>query len=375
MNSGERDLHYSSIVIDCHADTPDRIVDNGADVGRGGSLTHVDVPKMRQGGLDAVFFSAWIRPDLIPKKECILRVLQDLDSIKQLCKNYPDDFELATTASDVRRIVGGGKLAAILCIEGGHAIEDDLGVLRMFFELGVRYMTLTWSNNNNWADGCLDQPKHHGLTPFGVEVVKEMNRLGMMVDISHVSEETFWDAIKASSKPVIASHSSARSICDHRRNLRDEQIKAVAEGGGVVCVTFVPAFISEECRIANDKLMEQHRLEEKSLEEKLAGDEEALDRSKKELRAKYDELVSKVPVPDLGVVADHIEHMIRVAGPDHVGFGSDFDGVVSLPVGMEDCSKLPALTEELLRRGQSEDTVRKVLGENLLRVMEEVIGA
>ena len=374
MNSKARDLHFSSLLVDCHADSPDRMVDQGEDLGRGGEQGHIDLPRMREGGLDAVFFSAWIRPELIPEKQCIQRVLQDIDAVKRLCSSYPDEIELATTAGDIRRIVSAGKLAAILCVEGGHAIEDDLAVLRQFYDLGVRYMTLTWSNNNNWADGCLDTPKHNGLTPFGVEVVQEMNRMGMMVDISHVSEKTFWDALKASSKPVIASHSSARAICDHPRNLRDEQIKAVADGGGVVCVTFVPAFISEDVRIANDGLREKHQLEEKSLEDEHAGDEAGLKRAKEALKAKFDEQVKQLPTPDLGVIVDHIEHMIDVAGSNHVGLGSDFDGVLSLPVGMEDCSKLPALTAELLRRGQSDDTVQKVLGGNLLRVMGEIMG-
>ena len=375
MKTSARDLHFSSLVVDCHADSPDRMVDHGEDLGLGGPQGHIDLPRMREGGLDAVFFSAWIRPELIPEKRCIQRVLQDIDAVKRLCVGYPDEIELATTAGDIRRIVSAGKLAAILCIEGGHAIEDDLAVLRQFYELGVRYMTLTWSNNNNWADGCLDTPKHNGLTPFGVEVVHEMNRLGMMVDISHVSEKTFWDALKASSRPVIASHSSARAICDHPRNLRDEQIKAVADGGGVVCVTFVPAFISEDNRIANDALRDKNQLEEKSLEVEHAGDEQALKRARDVLKAKFDEQVRRTPAPGLDVIADHIEHMLGVAGPDHVGIGSDFDGVVSLPVGMEDCSKLPALTEELLRRGQSEETVGKVLGGNLIRVMEEIVGS
>jgi len=374
LDAKAQELHFSSLLIDCHVDTPDRIVDYGEDLGSDKSLSHVDLPKMRAGGLDVAFFSAWIRPELIDEKRSIKRVLQDLDAVKQLCNDYPDQIEIATSAADVKRCFEAGKLAGVLCVEGGHAIEDDLGVLRQFFDLGVRYMTLTWSNNNNWADGCLDPPKHHGLTDFGVDVVKEMNRIGMMVDVSHVSEETFWDVLKVTTKPVIASHSAARAICDHTRNLWDDQIRAVAEGGGVVCPTFVPAFISDEYRKTHERLRDEHGIAGMSIADALRGDKGSIKGPDAAKMAHLDTLIKQIPIPSFEVVVDHVEHMIDVAGPDHVGLGSDFDGVPSLPVGLEDCTKLPLITEELLKRGQPETTVKKVLGENLLRVMEEIIG-
>ena len=374
MDAKARELHFSSLLIDCHVDTPDRIVDYGEDLGRDDNLSHVNIPKMRAGGLDVAFFSAWIRPEMVDEKRSIKRVLQDLDAVKQLCNDYPDDIEIATSAADVKRCFESGKLAGVLCIEGGHAIEDDLGVLRQFFDLGVRYMTLTWSNNNNWADGCLDPPKHHGLTDFGVDVVKEMNRIGMMVDVSHVSEETFWDVLKVTTKPVIASHSAARAICDHPRNLWDDQIRAVAEGGGVVCPTFVPAFISDEYRKTHERLRDEHGIAGMSIADALRGDKGSIKGPDAAKMAHFDTLIKQIPIPSFEVVVDHIEHMIDVVGPDHVGLGSDFDGVPSLPVGLEDCTKLPLITEELLKRGQPESTIKKVLGENVLRLMEETIG-
>jgi len=236
-------------------------------------------------------------------------------------------------------------------------------------------MTLTWNNTNNWADGCRDIPRHHGLTDFGREVVREMNRLRMLVDISHVSEETFWAALETSSQPVIASHSSAWALCQHPRNLKDEQIRAVGARGGVVCATFAPAFISQAYRDATRVLQEQQSLEQRYLEAEYIGQREALTQAKEALKAQYEEMArTELPIPTVPDLVDHVEHIIQVAGIDHVGLGSDFDGVLSLPAGIEDCSKLPAITEELLRRGRSDDDVRKVLGENVLRLMERVIG-
>jgi len=297
------------------------------------------------------------------------------DAVKQLCARYPQELELARTAAGVRRITDMGRRAAILCIEGGHAIEDSLRVLRTYHELGVRYMTLTWNNNNGWADGCMDQPRHHGLTDFGKAVVKEMNRLGMMVDISHVSEETFWDAVKTSTKPVIASHSCAWELCRHPRNLKDEQLKAVAQMGGVVCVTFAAGFVSQAFNEARQELEEHFRWQEQYLEADLIGQPERLALAKQELRAQQEVQIRKeLPSVPLSELIDHIVHIKNVAGIDHVGLGSDFDGTLILPVGMEDCSKLPAITEALLQRGFSEGDVRKVLGENVLRLMKDVMG-
>ncbi len=370
-----RDIHFSSVVVDCHADSIGRVVDHGADLGKDNSGGHLDLPRMRTGNLSAEFFACFVHPDNIPSGRCVRRALDMIDAVKRMCAQYPEEIELARTAGDVRRIAAVGRRAAILCVEGGHAIDDDLAVLRQFFELGVRYMTLTWNNTNNWADSWREAQRHNGLTDFGREVVREMNRLGMLVDVSHASEETFWAALDASEQPLIASHSSARALCEHPRNLKDEQIKALGGRGGVVCVNFVPAFISQAYNDAEQALHERRHWEEEYLEAEHIGQPEALAEAKEALKTRYDEEVpSQLPVPTVPDIVDHLEHVIHVAGVDHVGLGSDFDGVGSLPAGMEDCSKLPSITEELLLRGHSEDDVRKVLGENVLRLMERVIG-
>lgn len=370
-----KSLHFSSIVVDCHADSIEREVDKGEDLGQATGNGHLDLPRMREGNLGAEFFACFVHPDYIAERRCIRRVLDMADGVKRLCARYPKEIGLARTAADVRRLTGEGKRAAILCVEGGHAIEDSLSVLRTYHELGVRYLTLTWNNNNGWADGSMDTPRHHGMTDFGKGVVKEMNRLGMLVDVSHVSEETFWDAVKTSSKPVMASHSCAWELCQHPRNLKDEQLKAVADMGGVVCASFVAAFLSPAFNAARVELEEHFRLQEQHLEADLTGQPERLALAKQELRAQQHARIQKeLPAVPLSQLIDHIVHMTRVAGVDHVGLGSDFDGTLVLPVGMEDCSKLPAITEELLRRGFSEGDVRKVLGENVLRLMKDVIG-
>lgn len=370
-----REIHFSSIVVDCHADSIGRVVDHGEDLGQDTGRGHLDLPRMRVGNLGAEFFACFVHPDQIPQRRCIQRALDMIDAVKRMCAQYPEEIELARGAGEVRRIVAAGKRAAILCVEGGHAIEDDLAVLRQFYELGVRYMTLTWNNTNGWADGSRDEPRHHGLTDFGREVVREMNRLGMLVDVSHASEETFWAALETSVQPLIASHSSAWALCHHPRNLKDEQIKAMGERGGVMCVNFVPAFISQAYNDAEQALHERRHWEEEYLKAEHIGQPEALALAKEAVKARYAELRrTELPVPTVSDIVDHMEHVIRVAGVDHVGLGSDFDGVGTLPAGMEDCSKLPAITEELLRRGHSEDEVRKVLGENVLRLMERVTG-
>ena len=367
-------LHFSSIVVDTHSDSISRAVDGGEDLGRETGRGHMDLPRMRAGNVTAQFFACYVSPDQIPKKRCIQRVLDQADAVKQLCAGYPDEIQLARTAKDVRRIAGDGKLSAILCIEGGHAIEDDLAVLRQFHELGIRYMTLTWNNTNNWADGVLDKPRHDGLNDFGRDVVREMNRLGMIVDISHVAVKTFWDVLETTSKPVIASHSSAWEICRHPRNMNDDQLRALPKNGGVVCVNFETSFVSEPYRL---ELADLNRRQDQELEEageRHADDTPALERAQEDVKAKYKDIrLSEIKLPHYTEIVDHLEHLIRVAGIDHVGLGSDFDGCVT-PEGMEDCTRVPWITEELVRRGYSDDDIKKVLGENVLRVMEDVIG-
>jgi membrane dipeptidase len=363
-----RSLHFDSIVVDGHSDTVARIIDHGEDLAQRSDKAHVDLPKMFEGGLDAEFFAAFVAPRFVERSQCAMRVLHSLDALKRLCDDNPDRIGIARSAADVRRLNSEGKKSCILSIEGGHAIEDELSVLRMFAELGVRYMTLTWNNTNNWADACAAEPTHGGLTDFGREVVREMQKIGVIVDVSHAHEKTFWAVIETAIRPIMASHACARAICDHRRNLNDEQLKAVAKNNGVVCVCFYPGFASEEYRKASTGIHEKEEAETRKMREEGKSDEEI-----SAVEKKWGDEERRIPRPKVAAIVDQIEYVARVAGIDHVGLGSDFDGVPALPDGLEDASKLPALTEELVRRGHGEVDVRKILGENVLRVMKQTI--
>jgi membrane dipeptidase len=367
------ELHLDAIVVDGHADTISRFLDDGEDLGLETGKGHLDLPRMFRGGLDAQFMSCFVEPKYLQRKEAAKRAFRMIDAVKQWAAKYPDKLVIARTAAEVRGAAAAKKVCGILCIEGGHAIEDDLGLLRTFFELGVRYMTLTWNNSLSWAEAARDPGKVKGLTEFGREVVREMNRLGMLVDLSHVHENTFYDAIAASAAPVIASHSCARALCDHVRNLKDDQLRALAKNGGVVGVNFYSGFLSQtfydrkrKADVADD--------EERDLAREIHKDDPAaMDRALKEISRKYDQSEAAMSRPPLDLLVDHIEHIGKVAGIDHVGLGSDFDGVTALPEGVSDCAELPNLTRRLLERGFSERDVRKVLGENFLRVMEQSI--
>jgi membrane dipeptidase len=325
---------------------------------------------MFRGGLDAQFMSCFVEPKYIQRKESAKRAFRMIDAVKQWAAKNPDRLMIARTAADVRRAAAQKKVCGILCIEGGHAIEDDLGLLRSFFELGVRYMTLTWNNSLTWAEAARDPGKVKGLTDFGRDVVREMNRLGMLVDVSHVHENTFYDALAVSNTPVIASHSCARALCDHVRNLKDDQLRALAKNGGVVGVNFYSGFLSQtffdrkrNADLADDEVRARVR-------EKHKDDSAAMDRALREVSLKYEQSEAAMTRPPLDLLVDHIQHIAKVAGIDHVGLGSDFDGVTALPEGVGDCSELPNLTRRLLERGFSAPDVRKILGENFLRVME-----
>ena len=347
-----RDLHFSSVVVDAHSDSLVWTIDEDEDLAADLAHRQLTLPKMRAGGVSAQFFAGWADPARFGPEAYVRRTLEFIDAMYRICAAHPDEIELARTASDIRRLKAAEKLAAILCVEGGHSIDDNLAVLRVYHQLGVRYMTLTWNNTNNWADGVLEEARHDGLTEFGREVIREMDRLGIIVDVSHASMKTFWDALETTSKPVLASHSSSTEICGHQRNLNDEQLSAVAENGGVACVTFVPVFLSERMRLQTKQLG-------------LTGNEG---------EEAYRRVADKVEMPDYTKIVDHIDHMVKLAGIDHVGLGSDFGVLGPTPVGMEDCSRVPWLTEELLERGYTDDAVRKILGKNILRVMEAVIG-
>lgn len=372
-------LHREAIVVDTHNDITSAMLDDGFDLTMAGDApdrkekTHTDIRRMKEGGLDAEFFAIYVGRDFVNRKPAegggaARRALDMISVVYEQVRRNPETFEMAYSSDDIRRIARRKKIAALMGIEGGHAIEDSLHALRMFYRLGVRYMTLTHSNTNNWADseGDINNPdvKHHnGLTEFGREVVREMNRLGMMVDISHVSDKTFYDVIETTRAPVIASHSSARALAPHTRNMTDDMLKAVAKNGGVVMINFFDAFIDRP----KAELGMQGRAKQEELRRQYPNDPKRVSEEMQKWRAGFKQ--EKTP---LSVLIDHFEHVAKVAGVDHVGIGSDFDGVSGLPEGMEDISKLPAITFELMKRGYSDADIKKVLGENILRVMSAV---
>ena len=372
-------LHREAIVVDTHNDITSAMLDDGFDLAKAGDApdlkqkTHTDIRRIKEGGLDAEFFAIYVGRDFINKKPsegggAARRALDMIGVVYEQVRRNPETFEMAYTSDDIRRIARKKKVAALMGIEGGHAIEDSLHALRMFYRLGVRYMTLTHSNTNNWADseGDINNPnvkRHNGLTDFGREVVREMNRIGMMVDISHVSDKTFYDVIETTRAPVIASHSSARALAPHTRNMTDDMLKAVARNGGVVMVNFYDGFIDKP----KAETGMRGRVKQEELRKQYPDDPRRVAEEMQKWRAGFKQ--EKTP---LSVLIDHFDHVARVAGIDHVGIGSDFDGVPSLPEGMEDISKLPVITLELMKRGYSDADIKKVLGENILRVMSAV---
>ena len=367
-----KDIHYSALVVDTHSDSLAWPTRHDVDIGQRQEKTHMDLPRMRKGNQNVQFFACFAAPSWIEKKKVVQVTLDYMDSFHTLMRGYPDQIEQATTADDVRRITDAGKLVGILCVEGGHSIDDDLSILRMYHRLGARYMTLTWNNTNNWGDGVLDEPRHGGLNHFGKEVVREMNRLGMLVDISHVAPATFWDAIATTTKPVIASHSSAKAICAAPRNLEDNQIKAVADNGGVIGVNYEITFVGEAYRVAKAHLDDEKAEETKRAEKDHPADSDDLKSALREIDERHEEKVAELQKPHYTEIVDHIDHMVSVAGVEHVGLGSDFDGA-TMPEGMEDCTKVPLITDELVERGYSESDIRKILGGNFMRVMEEAL--
>ena len=373
-----QEIHRKAIVIDGHNDITEIMVDTGYDLGTSSvGKYHTDLARLKSSGMTGQFFSVYVdrkydSPDFIAKNYrtqggSARRALDLIDVVYRMAEKYPRDLSMATTVADVRRAKRHGRVAALMGIEGGHAIENSLSALREFHRLGVRYMTLTHNNTNEWADACCDAPRHGGLSEFGKEVVREMNRLGMFVDVSHVSDETLSDVLDTTQAPVIASHSSARALTNHKRNIPDDLLKRIARNGGVVMIVFYPAFIDERVRVAGLERDQRLKPERDRLAEVHGGDPERL-------RAELQKLNDANPLPatPLSVLIDQFDYVRKVAGIDHVGIGSDFDGVPSLPVGMEDVTRLPNITYELLRRGYSEQDVRKVLGENVLRALGEV---
>ncbi len=363
------DVHARAIVVDTHDDTTQRMLfDKTFDLGVRHPDGNIDIPRMREGGLDALFFSIWVPSDVTGPR-AVKRAMQLIDTVHEAVRRHPNDLLLATTAADVRRAASEKKIAALMGMEGGHMIDDDLGTLRDFARLGVRYLTLTHFKNNTWADSSTDTPRHHGLTDFGKDVVRELNRLGVMVDISHVADKTFEDVLALTTVPVIASHSSCRAIAKHPRNMTDDMLRALAKNGGVVMINYEVSFLSEENRLAGEKsggVVAQLD----ALSKKCGGDEAC---STLEMARVTRAAMAKGTVPAVSweKIIEHIDHAAKVAGVDHVGLGSDFDGA-TMPIGMEDATQLPKITTALMAKGYSAADVEKILGGNILRVMEQV---
>jgi membrane dipeptidase len=356
-----RKLHVSSIVLDTHIDVTPKLQRPNWDFTEEHTEGHIDLPRMRKGGLDGLFFSIYMA-GTVTGPRAVNDAIERIAAVHRLAEDVSDQVALCTTAAQVHQAHRRGKIAALMGMEGGHMINNSLAVLRMYAELGVRYLTLTHSVNTEWADSSGDQPKHNGLTEFGKEVVRELNRLGVMVDISHVSDKTFWDALDVSRAPMIASHSSCRAIAGHPRNMTDDMIKALAAKGGVIHINYADAFLDND--LAQYSLKRAARMRE--LAEKYPGDENVEQRRK----MIADEFGPR-PKARWEKIVEHLDHAVKLAGADHVGLGSDFDGA-SMPEGMEDVAQLPKVTEALLRKGYRGADIKKILGKNTLRVMAEV---
>lgn len=372
-------MHAEALIIDGHADTPQRFVDEGWNFDDPLRDGMVNLDTARAGNLSAQFFALWAEPIQWAGRYAH-RTLQLIDGVYEQLRKHPHSMRLGLSADDVVRAHADNVFCVLLGIEGGHSIEADLALLRLYYRLGVRYMTLTWSNTNEWADssGDLDAPNvthHGGLTEFGRSVVREMNRLGIMVDVSHVADTTFWDVLQTTRTPVIASHSSARALTDVPRNLSDDQLRAMATNDGIVMVNFYPSFIDETWRdgwaATKEERESQYAAAEKTYKEK--GLPVPYTVSMSVDRAFYAQnLQQTLPRAPLSSLIDHIDHVIQVAGIDHVGLGSDFDGFPILPDGIDSAADLPKITAALAERGYREDQLKKLLGGNLLRVFRAV---
>jgi membrane dipeptidase len=366
-------IHSRAILIDMHADTVQRMIDEGADINTRLADGHLDAPRMKEGGLDAQFFSIWVEPQYFGGggKSAVERADRQIAAVRALAEQHPETWELATTAADIRRIAAAGRLAALMGLEGGYAIDERLENVEKYYRLGVRYMSPAWSVSLSWAGSSGDAAgQTRGLNEFGRAVIGEMNRLGIMVDVSHVSDQTFWDIVETSKKPVIATHSGVRSIVNVPRNLTDDQLRALARTGGLCAVVFYPRFIEPGWQEAQARVdaeiaplvAEASRTADGTpAQKKLARD-----------RVREREYAKRLPPVSVARVVDHIDYIVKLVGVDHVGVGSDFDGIQSVPHDLSTVADFPNLTAELLRRGYSESDIDKILGGNMLRVMEEV---
>lgn len=354
-------LHFSSLVMDTHIDVTPNLQREGWKFDERHTTGHVDLPRMKEGGLNGLFFSIYMSGTVTGPK-AVNDALQRIAAVHKLAEDMPDKVMLCTTAADIRQAHRQGKIAALMGMEGGHMINNSLPVLRMYAALGVRYLTLTHSINTDWADSSGDQPKHNGLTAFGKDVIRELNKLGVMVDVSHVADKTFWDALEISKAPMIASHSSCRALSGHPRNMTDEMIKALAAKGGLIQINYLDSYIDNDLYLWGQKTQAARR----ELAQKYPGRENFT-----KIREELEQQFGPAPKASWERIVDHIDHAVNLVGADHVGLGSDFDGA-SMPVGMEDCSKLPKLTEALLRKGYKEADIRKILGGNTVRLLGEV---
>ncbi|MEZ6142873.1 MAG: dipeptidase [Zavarzinella sp.] len=362
-----REIHREALLVDGHNDLPwqFRSRSDGSfrkvDISQNEKELHTDIPRLKEGGVGMQYWAAYVPVERFKGPTAIKSTLEQIDTIHRMVKQYPETFEMAATTADIYRIRKQGKIASMIGVEGGHSIDNSLAVLRTYYDLGVRYMTLTHSETLDWADSATDEEKHGGLTPFGEEVVREMNRLGMLVDLSHVSAKTMRHALKVTQAPVIFSHSSAFSIADHPRNVPDDVLKMVTKNRGVVMVNFYSGFIVPEAsRLRKERADVVRKLKEEF------PDEKKFDEAYRQWRKAH-----PIPRGDIHDVVNHIEHIIKVAGIDHVGLGSDYDGIDAVPVQLEDVSKFPLITQELLNRGYKKADILKILGGNAMRVLEE----
>ncbi len=377
VSARARAIHESAIVVDTHADTPQRFLEENFDIGSSDpkDTGNISLDKARAGNLGAEFFSIWVDPET-NQGHFAQHTFDLIDSVYEQAARNPERMMMAFSVDDIERAHKQKKLAALMGIEGGHSIENDIRLLRDYYRLGVRYMTLTWSNTNEWADssGDIDDAKiqhHNGLTDFGRQVVREMNRLGMMVDISHVADKTFWDVIATSKAPVIASHSSARALTNAPRNMTDDMLRAVAKNGGVVDVNFFSGFLDQNYWDASRAQAKAKDAAIHDYLDKLRAEGKPLTFMDEDRITR--EWMAKIPRPPFSALIDHIDHIAKVAGVDHVGLGSDFDGVSgATPAGMDSAADLPKITQALLDRGYNADDIHKILGGNVLRVFKEV---
>ncbi len=369
ISSRARDLHFRSLVIDTHTDTTQRLLADDFDLGAAHADGSIDIPRLREGGVGAIFFAVWI-PGTVTGPEAVQRALAQIEAVHRSVARHPRDLTLARTAQDILAARAAGRIAVLLAVEGGHMLNHDLGVLRQYADLGVRYMTLTHMRNTDWADASTEPPLHNGLSDFGKDVIREMNRLGMAVDVSHASDKAVADVLATSEAPIFASHSSCYALCATPRNLRDDLIRAIAAKGGLVQINFHVGFINQKFRDAEKAGAEFERELEAEVKRRV-GDDHSRFMIEADNLVREAVAAGKLPRVDWTDILDHIDHAVKIAGAGHVGLGSDFDGA-NMPYGMEDASHLPRITDALLDRGYSEEDIQMILGGNALRFLQNV---